>query len=140
MSGAGKTMAAIILLARAIAQGASGFIIDRAGHFDFLVSLIPGASVVAIGGEAHAINSWDVADPALVSAEKVDYLLARRAAALAAGIASERIVLDPGFGFGKTLLHNQTLFQALPQPLHQVDDLGRALRRVGSCGHRIPGL
>jgi hypothetical protein len=79
MSGAGKTMAAIILLARAIAQGATGFIIDRAGHFDFLVSLLPGASTVQIGGEAHAINSWDVPDPALVSAEKVDYLLALHA-------------------------------------------------------------
>ena len=64
MSGAGKTMAAIILLARAIAQGAGGFIIDRAGHFEFLASLMPGASSVEIGGEGHAINSWDVEDPA----------------------------------------------------------------------------
>jgi len=79
MSGAGKTMAAIVLLSRAIAQGAGGFIIDRAGHFDYLVSLLPGACVVQIGGEAHAINSWDVPDPALVSAEKVDYLLALHA-------------------------------------------------------------
>ncbi len=47
MSGAGKTMAAIILLVRALAQGASGFIIDRAGHFEFLCSLIPGARVAA---------------------------------------------------------------------------------------------
>jgi dihydropteroate synthase len=30
-----------------------------------------------------------------------------------AGIAEERIVLDPGFGFGKTLAHNLVLFQAL---------------------------
>ncbi len=72
-------MAAILALSRAIGQGASGFIIDRAGHFDYLVSLLPGASVVQIGGEAHAINSWDVPDPALVSAEKVDYLLALHA-------------------------------------------------------------
>jgi type IV secretory system conjugative DNA transfer VirD4/TraG family protein len=79
MSGAGKTMAAIILLARAICRGASGFIIDRAGHFDYLASLLPGASIAQIGGEAHAINSWDVEDPALVSAEKVDYLLALHA-------------------------------------------------------------
>ncbi len=79
MSGAGKTMAAIILLARAISRGASGFIIDRAGHFDYLASLLPGASIVQIGGEAHAINSWDVENPALVSAEKVDYLLALHA-------------------------------------------------------------
>ena len=79
MSGAGKTMAAIILLIRAIAQGASGFIIDRAGHFAFLASLIPGAASVEIGAEAHAINSWDVEDPANLSPEKIDYLLALHA-------------------------------------------------------------
>ena len=42
--------------------------------------------------------------------------LARRAARLeAAGVAGERIVLDPGFGFGKTLAHNVALFRALGQ-------------------------
>lgn len=30
-----------------------------------------------------------------------------------AGIADERLVLDPGFGFGKTLDHNLSLFRAL---------------------------
>jgi hypothetical protein len=79
MSGAGKTMAAIILLIRALAQGASGFIIDRAGHFDFLCRLIPGAASLEVGGDAHAINSWDVDDPARVGAEKIDYLLALHA-------------------------------------------------------------
>jgi hypothetical protein len=79
MSGAGKTMSAIILLARALSQGAGGFIIDRAGHFAFLVSLIPGAASVEIGGEQHAINSWDVQSPAAVPAEKIDYLLALHA-------------------------------------------------------------
>ncbi len=79
MSGAGKTMAAIILLARALAQGASGFIIDRAGHFDFLCSLIPGGASLQVGAGAHAINSWDVEDPAQVGAEKIDYLLALHA-------------------------------------------------------------
>jgi DNA helicase HerA-like ATPase len=79
MSGAGKTMAAIILLARALAHGAGGFIIDRAGHFEYLASLIPGASSVEIGAEGHAVNAWDVENPALVPAEKVDYLLALHA-------------------------------------------------------------
>ena len=79
MSGAGKTMAAIILLSRALAHGAGGFIIDRAGHFEYLASLIPGASSVEIGAEGHAINSWDVENPALVAAEKIDYLLALHA-------------------------------------------------------------
>jgi len=79
MSGAGKTMAAIILLIRALSQGAGGFIIDRAGHFAFLCSLIPGAASLEVGGDAHAINSWDVQDPARVGAEKIDYLLALHA-------------------------------------------------------------
>ncbi|GAB3243356.1 dihydropteroate synthase [Chitinimonas naiadis] len=48
-----------------------------------------------------------------VVAEVIAYLCERRDLALAAGIGSERIVLDPGFGFGKTLAHNLALFQAL---------------------------
>jgi TraG P-loop domain len=79
MSGAGKTMAAVILLIRALSQGASGFIIDRAGHFEFLCSLVPGGASVEIGGSRHAINSWDVEDPARAGAEKIDYLLALHA-------------------------------------------------------------
>ena len=79
MSGAGKTMSALLLLARAISQGATGFIIDRAGHFDFLASLIPGAATVQLGAGGDAINCWTVEDPAAVSAEKVDYLLALHA-------------------------------------------------------------
>jgi dihydropteroate synthase len=33
----------------------------------------------------------------------------------AAGVQRERIILDPGFGFGKTFIHNQALFRALPE-------------------------
>jgi hypothetical protein len=80
MSGAGKTMSAIVLIARAISQGATGAIIDRAGHFDFLTSLIAGAGTVALGADRpNAINCWDVPDPRAVTAEKVDYLLALHA-------------------------------------------------------------
>jgi dihydropteroate synthase len=32
-----------------------------------------------------------------------------------AGVAADRIVLDPGFGFGKTVAHNYTLLRELPQ-------------------------
>ncbi len=41
------------------------------------------------------------------------YLQERVAAAEAAGIARERIVIDPGFGFGKTLEHNLALLRDL---------------------------
>ena len=50
-----------------------------------------------------------------VVGEVRDFLLARAGACLAAGIARERIVLDPGFGFGKTLAHNLELLRALPE-------------------------
>ena len=45
------------------------------------------------------------ADPSYsdVVAEVQAYLAGQRASANAAGIADERICLDPGFGFGKTL-------------------------------------
>lgn len=41
------------------------------------------------------------------------FLRERIAAAQAAGIAPQRIVIDPGFGFGKTLEHNLALLQQL---------------------------
>jgi dihydropteroate synthase len=42
-----------------------------------------------------------------------DFLLERAEACKAAGIAATQIVIDPGFGFGKTLQHNIDLFRAL---------------------------
>lgn len=49
-----------------------------------------------------------------IAGEVGDYLVAQTERCLAAGVAAERIVLDPGFGFGKTLAHNLALFRALP--------------------------
>jgi dihydropteroate synthase len=48
-----------------------------------------------------------------VVGEVKEFLRARIAAAEAAGIARERIVIDPGFGFGKTLAHNLSLLRKL---------------------------
>lgn len=42
-----------------------------------------------------------------------EFLAARAAACLAAGIAADRIVIDPGFGFGKTAEHNLELLRHL---------------------------
>lgn len=42
------------------------------------------------------------------------YLLERAQAAIAAGVKKENIILDPGFGFGKTDEHNVKLLQSLP--------------------------
>lgn len=61
------------------------------------------------------------------------WLGARLAALAAAGVARERLVLDPGIGFGKRLGHNLALLRALPQ---LADAAGRALAPAG----RLPVL
>ncbi len=55
-----------------------------------------------------------------VVAEIYAFLTGRVAAAEAAGIRRSRIVIDPGFGFGKTLAHNLILLREL----RKLADLG----------------
>jgi dihydropteroate synthase len=50
-----------------------------------------------------------------VVADVATYLQARVAACESAGIARERLLLDPGFGFGKTVGHNLQLLRGLPR-------------------------
>ena len=50
-----------------------------------------------------------------VVGEVARYLKARAAECTAAGIAPQRIILDPGFCFGKTLQHNIALMRHLPE-------------------------
>jgi dihydropteroate synthase len=49
-----------------------------------------------------------------VVAEVKHYLQTRVAACETAGIDRERVVIDPGFGFGKTVAHNLALVRQLP--------------------------
>ncbi|HEU5254121.1 MAG TPA: dihydropteroate synthase [Solirubrobacterales bacterium] len=58
-----------------------------------------------------------------VVAEVKAFLAERLEAAKAAGIAEERIWLDPGIGFGKTAAHNMELLRRLGE----LRDLGRPL-------------
>jgi len=73
----------------------------------------PGEGEDLHGGGHYAHAAFDV----------FDALRERRDAAIAAGIARDRIVLDPGIGFGKSLaenlllLNHLPLFHALGQPL-----------------------
>jgi len=50
-----------------------------------------------------------------VVAEVEAFLLARAFTAMAAGVAKDKIWLDPGIGFGKTPAHNLALLKALPR-------------------------
>jgi dihydropteroate synthase len=58
-------------------------------------------------GEPRTMQSAPQYDD--VVAEVAGWLLARAEAAIAAGVARERIWLDPGLGFGKTAAHNLAL-------------------------------
>jgi dihydropteroate synthase len=58
-----------------------------------------------------------------VVADVKAFLEARLASAVAAGVAEERIMLDPGIGFGKTVEHNLELLRRLDELLA----LGRPL-------------
>lgn len=50
-----------------------------------------------------------------VVAEVLAFLLERVRICVAAGIPKQRLMIDPGFGFGKELAHNAALLQALPE-------------------------
>jgi dihydropteroate synthase len=65
-------------------------------------------------------------------------LEARASAALAAGIARDSIVLDPGFGFGKILDENYPLLAHLDQ-LHALGfPILAGLSRKSFLTHKVP--
>lgn len=64
-----------------------------------------------------------------------EYLLDRVTAAEGAGIARHRIVVDPGFGFGKTLEHNLALLRSLDAFVDVGGALLAGLSRKSMLGH-----
>lgn len=103
------------LMREAVAAGAAmvndvnGFI--EAGSFEAVAASTCAVCIMHRQGDPRTMQQ----DPQYreVVAEVREYLDARIEAAQAAGIARERIVVDPGFGFGKTLQHNLALLRAL---------------------------
>jgi len=82
----------------------------------------PGAiDAVAASGAAVCLMHMQ-GEPRTMQAEPIygdvvrevrDFLVQRALTCEAAGIARDRIVLDPGFGFGKTVAHNLALLRSL---------------------------
>lgn len=82
-----------------------------------------GVGYVAMHWRAHAVEMQSratYAAPGGVVAEVVAELRARVDAALAAGIAADRLAVDPGLGFAKTADHNWELLRHLDA----LDELG----------------
>jgi len=111
---------------RALAAGASIVNDITAGTGD--AGMLPlaaetGASIVLMHMKGAPKTMQRAPTYANVVEEVYDYLASRVEAAETAGIASDRIAIDPGIGFGKTLEHNLELlrrlerFQALRRPI-----------------------
>lgn len=88
------------------------------------------------GADLHADGTY--ADVVL---DVFDALRERRDAALAAGIARDKILLDPGIGFGKSLAENLALINALPlfHALGQPILFGASRKRmIGALSNEAP--
>jgi len=100
-----------------------------------------GAPVVlmhAPGGEKDLHADGEYGDVVL---DVFDALRERRDAAVAGGIAREKILLDPGIGFGKSLAENLALINALPlfHALGQPLLFGASRKRmIGALSHEAP--
>jgi dihydropteroate synthase len=89
------------------------YALRAAGAREFAAEAEVGVCLMHMQGEPRTMQHH----PTYVDvvAEVGEFLMRERTACLAAGIASEAIVFDPGLGFGKGLGHNMTLFRNLPQ-------------------------
>lgn len=100
-----------------------------------------GASVVLMHAPGEGEDLHGQAAYGNVVLDVFDWLAARRDAAIAAGVARERIVLDPGIGFGKSVAENLALMNALPlfHALGQPLLVGASRKRlIGALSHEAP--
>jgi dihydropteroate synthase len=100
-----------------------------------------GAPVVLMHapGEGEDLHSGGAYNDVVL--DVFDWLAARRDAVIAAGIAREKIVLDPGIGFGKSIADNLALLNALPlfHALGQPLLLGVSRKRmIGALSNEAP--
>lgn len=103
------------LMREALAAGAAMINDVRALRADGAIDAVaPGDAflcVMHMQGEPRTMQQSPHYDN--VVTEVGDFLAERVAACTAAGIDPARLVVDPGFGFGKTLAHNLTLLRHL---------------------------
>jgi dihydropteroate synthase len=77
------------------------------------VAVNSGVSVCLMHKQGECLSMQDAPFYDDVVSEVVAFLLERARYCESQGMTADRIVLDPGFGFGKTLAHNEALFQNL---------------------------
>jgi dihydropteroate synthase len=72
-----------------------------------------------------------------VLAEVLEFLGKRKQECLDLGMQADQVLLDPGFGFGKTLAHNLSLFNGLPTMAKQDHPILVGLSRKSMIGQII---
>ncbi|MDO5640359.1 MAG: dihydropteroate synthase [Neisseria sp.] len=114
-----------IVMARALEKGWADIINDVAALTDEgalqLLAGYPHTGICLMHMQGLPENMQENPRYSDVVGEVSGYLQNRVAACAAAGISRERIILDPGFGFGKTLLHNVVLMQHLGDLMREAD-------------------
>lgn len=85
----------------------------RAPGAEALLSASPRTGIVLMHMRGEPAQMQQLTHYADVAAEVVDFLHGRAAALQAQGVAPERMVLDPGFGFAKTPAQNLELQRRL---------------------------
>ena len=103
------------LMREALAAGASMIndtnALGAAGALEAVAASDAAVGLMHMRGDPRTMQDAPAYDD--VVREVRDFLRGRVAAAENAGIAPARIVVDPGFGFGKTLEHNLALLRGL---------------------------
>src|SRR3546814_12089848 len=102
----------------------------RDGALDAAAALGWPVVLMHMQGEPRGMQSEPRYDD--VVSEVFRFLAERIFAAEMAGIDKKRIVVDPGFGFGKTLDHNLALLAKL-QRFAELGEIGRASGRERVC-------
>ena len=105
-----EVMRAAIAAGAAMVNDVSGF--RAPGAIETVASSKAAVCVMHMKGTPETMQAEPFYDDVV---REVAAFLAERARALeGAGVAKERIVVDPGFGFGKTRAHNIQLMRGLP--------------------------
>ncbi len=133
-----SVMEAALSAGAQIVNDVSGLTYDRRS---LPVVAASGAPVVIMHTQGDPKVMQDAPRYADAPLDVFDWLAERRDAALAAGVAADRIILDPGIGFGKSLRHNLellnhlSLFHGLGCPLL----LGASRKRlIGALSNEAP--
>lgn len=74
-----------------------------------------GAAVCLMHMQGNPLTMQDSPEYSDISANVINYLEKRIDSCVKAGIGADKIILDPGFGFGKTTEHNYQLFSKLDE-------------------------